>query len=522
MARPGSGCSPRSSRGLRSWEIRPTAGVRPARRCAPPSTSRRSSRCRCRCPVRCQRGSPSTTSRSTGRPARSAARLATGPRSPRPGRPASPAGVSPAHCAGVAPPPDVAARSASTPTRRSCVPPAAARPPVASSTATGAGGRWWNAPSPGWSLTAAGGCPTAGSNATTCGGRCASPRSTCVGCWCLVFATRMAPGCWPELRPSPRPPAPQPRLSAVAHKSSERCPRNHCRNYRQTGPGIFSRVLAVDVAGAALAVQQGLISYADFLTNLAQPDEDELELILELADALPNGHEPSITRTLQRSISHISADGHDFIRLAASLAPGPIPAGVVAAVFAQADRLDQQPAIRRAGRAIAEAAAFSLTSKAGDDQTGAWLIHALVARTIRFQEPDPQRLAVLREAAVATLTAQLQAIVDARAHIALEGVIPHARQLVGDAETAMEAELLGWVARYDHQRGDFGPAAQGYRQQADAYRQLLGPEHPATLTAMSNLALTQHSLGDLTAALELNQQVLDARRRLLGPEHPHT
>jgi hypothetical protein len=37
----------------------------------------------------------------------------------------------------------------------------AARPPAASSKATGAGGRWWNARSPGWSPTAAGGCPTA-------------------------------------------------------------------------------------------------------------------------------------------------------------------------------------------------------------------------------------------------------------------------------------------------------------------------------------------------------------------------
>jgi hypothetical protein len=45
--------------------------------------------------------------------------------------------------------------------------------------------RWrpmWNARWPGWSPTAAGGCPTAASPATTCGGRCGSPRSTCAGC----------------------------------------------------------------------------------------------------------------------------------------------------------------------------------------------------------------------------------------------------------------------------------------------------------------------------------------------------
>ena len=123
-----------------------------------------------------------------------------------------------------------AARSASTPTRRSCAPPGAVRPLAASSNTTGAGGQWWNGRSPGWSPTAAGGCPTAGSSATTCGGRCASPRSTCAACWCLVLPTSMAPGCWPKLGCHRAPPAPQPRLSAVAHSSERQ--GAIARNYR--------------------------------------------------------------------------------------------------------------------------------------------------------------------------------------------------------------------------------------------------------------------------------------------------
>ena len=76
-------------------------------------------------------------------------------------------------------------------------------PRAASSNATGAGGRWWNARLPGWSPMAAGGCPTAGSSATRCGGHCASLRSTCAGCWCLALPARMALGCWPADRLSP-------------------------------------------------------------------------------------------------------------------------------------------------------------------------------------------------------------------------------------------------------------------------------------------------------------------------------
>jgi hypothetical protein len=43
------------------------------------------------------------------------------------------------------------------------------------------------------------GGPTAGSNATSCGGRCGSPRSTFVGWGCLALPARMVPGCWPEI-----------------------------------------------------------------------------------------------------------------------------------------------------------------------------------------------------------------------------------------------------------------------------------------------------------------------------------
>jgi hypothetical protein len=99
-------------------------GGRLARPCAPPSMSRRSSRCRFA--VRCRAGSPSTTSRSTGRPARSGARPATRPRSPRRAGPASPAGASVARCGSVAPAPKPVARSRSTRMRTSCAPPAAA------------------------------------------------------------------------------------------------------------------------------------------------------------------------------------------------------------------------------------------------------------------------------------------------------------------------------------------------------------------------------------------------------------
>ena len=53
-------------------------------------------------------------------------------------------------------------------------------------------------------------------------------------------------------------------------------------------------------------------------------------------------------------------------------------------------------------------------------------------------------------------------------------------------------------------------------------RQVLGEEHPDTLTSMNNLAVTLHSQGDLAGARELLGRVLEGRRRVLGEAHPDT
>ncbi|KAF8517759.1 hypothetical protein BU17DRAFT_91618 [Hysterangium stoloniferum] len=59
-------------------------------------------------------------------------------------------------------------------------------------------------------------------------------------------------------------------------------------------------------------------------------------------------------------------------------------------------------------------------------------------------------------------------------------------------------------------------------QVLEAYKQLLGPEHPDTLTYMGNLASTLNNLGMYTEAQKLQVQVLEAQKQLLGPEHPFT
>ncbi|MEV7177023.1 tetratricopeptide repeat protein [Kitasatospora sp. NPDC093679] len=51
---------------------------------------------------------------------------------------------------------------------------------------------------------------------------------------------------------------------------------------------------------------------------------------------------------------------------------------------------------------------------------------------------------------------------------------------------------------------------------------LLGPDHPDTLSARNNLAGSYADAGRVQEALDLRERVLADRERLLGPDHPHT
>ena len=52
--------------------------------------------------------------------------------------------------------------------------------------------------------------------------------------------------------------------------------------------------------------------------------------------------------------------------------------------------------------------------------------------------------------------------------------------------------------------------------------QVLGPDHPDTLTSRNNLAGAYESAGDLAQAIPLYQDTLAAPERVLGPDHPDT
>jgi hypothetical protein len=71
-------------------------------------------------------------------------------------------------------------------------------------------------------------------------------------------------------------------------------------------------------------------------------------------------------------------------------------------------------------------------------------------------------------------------------------------------------------------QGDVVGACQLMQEVVGIHRRLLGPQHPDTLSLMSNLASALLLSGNPAQALGLAQEVLEASRRIMGAEHPDT
>ncbi|NTU42546.1 MAG: tetratricopeptide repeat protein [Nitrospirales bacterium] len=279
--------------------------------------------------------------------------------------------------------------------------------------------------------------------------------------------------------------------------------------------------LAVDLARGAMEAYRGVKTFHEFAENLRNPARDALEYAKELTGELPNGHEKSIAATLLRSINLLNDEGKDFLLLASVLSSAPIPAKLGVSVFALADGIEEEEAKERAARGMNQAEKLSLAAPVMDSQ-GSRRVHTLISRTMRFLSQHEERRASLRQAAVQALNAVLPQVADIRSHLELEDWVGHGRELSSSGIDLETMELLGWVARYDDERGAYPSAKRLNSRQYESYKHLLGEDHPDTLNSMNNLAETLRAQGDLAGARRLQEEGLHKRKSLLGEDHPAT
>ncbi|GCB25793.1 kinesin light chain [Aspergillus awamori] len=104
--------------------------------------------------------------------------------------------------------------------------------------------------------------------------------------------------------------------------------------------------------------------------------------------------------------------------------------------------------------------------------------------------------------------------------------LPHALSLIAEAGFWKEQEkyidLIRNVCSCLSSDGRWKEAEELGVQVLELYKRVLGPEHPDTLSSMSNLALTYWNRGQWKEAEELQIQVMELDKRVLGPEHPDT
>jgi tetratricopeptide (TPR) repeat protein len=82
-----------------------------------------------------------------------------------------------------------------------------------------------------------------------------------------------------------------------------------------------------------------------------------------------------------------------------------------------------------------------------------------------------------------------------------------------------QATLLSNMSRYLREQGSYDTSVEKAKKSVKLREEVLGPEHPETLTSLDNLARALESQGDFRSAEVVARRTLRARAHLLGPEH---
>ncbi|KAJ6533755.1 P-loop containing nucleoside triphosphate hydrolase protein, partial [Mycena vulgaris] len=122
---------------------------------------------------------------------------------------------------------------------------------------------------------------------------------------------------------------------------------------------------------------------------------------------------------------------------------------------------------------------------------------------------------------VAVVGMSISAISDQDIQLASVPLLPHVDSLIHE-KTSLTVDLGLNYARIYYYVGRLRNSEELELGALNRLRNVLGKEHPDTLTGMENLGLTYHTQGKWAEAEELQLAVLKNRRKILGEEHMDT
>ena len=246
-----------------------------------------------------------------------------------------------------------------------------------------------------------------------------------------------------------------------------------------------------------------------------------------LARGEPTGYSKTVASTWALAfdrLQHTAPGAVGLLRLLAFCAPDAIPLRLLLQPRpGLAGRLgeDVMPVLAPlledplgAGDAIGALRRYSLVTPAPD---GSVSVHRLVQAVTADQIPSELATEWQRAAAAVIQAALPGDSGDPADWPAFALLLPH-------AQAALDAgsEGMAQIASYLGRSGSHPAAMELYQGVFEAWARALGPEHPDTLIARSNLAWWTGETGNVAGARDECAALLPVIERALGPEHPDT
>ncbi|WP_217189491.1 FxSxx-COOH system tetratricopeptide repeat protein [Streptomyces buecherae] len=273
----------------------------------------------------------------------------------------------------------------------------------------------------------------------------------------------------------------------------------------------------------ALAVEQA----AAYCAETGTSPRDYLDMLARWPSAMfaagttGGDSERTIARIWHLTLNHLTDTplAGDLLRILAWYAPDSVPRTLL-------HGLAEPPQL---ATAIGKLVAYSMIT---DNHDGTLTIHRLLQALARTPDPDdPHRLIEAvdqaRDQAAALLADAFPADVDQpETWPQCRSLLPHTdaltRNHTPDHDTTHTARALDRAAIYRIGQGALAPALHALQRALTTREQLLGGDHPDTLSSRNNLAGAYRAVGDLGRAIPLFERTLRERERVLGGDHPST
>ena len=292
--------------------------------------------------------------------------------------------------------------------------------------------------------------------------------------------------------------------------------------------GRAARELAGELGGLPLALEQA----AAYVQASGESLAGYLALFrLRRADLLSRGEPIGYSQTVAATwrvafedVQRTAPRAAGLLRLLAFCAPEEIPLRLLlqprpglAGRFGEEVATVLEPLLENplaAGDAIAALRRYSLITPAAD---GSVSVHRLVQAVTRDQMPAELASEWQRAAAALIDDAIPNDSNPPEAWPVCAALLPHAEMALADDSGGM-----GRIATYLGSSGSYAAARDVLQRVVDAREQVLGPEHPQTLTARANFAYWTGEAGDPAAARDLFARLAPVRERVSGIEHRDT